>query len=485
MRSRQLYFLAFCILILALQNVWAQNCSDFTITPVGRIASNCTEMTMTMRHDNTGKPFLYVAQKEGGLKIYDVSAITSPQLVKTIPITDLQELHVMNLSQQGNYLYLALGNSFVWNNTQNPGMAIIDVSNPSIATVTAVYKYPGEKGGGGIVKVEGDYAYLGAMVHGLVILDVSDKHNIKYVSEFLPDRNFPVTLSQLSDSIKYNVRGMEVRNGIVYACDDAGGFRIINTVDKLHPIETGRYSNPSVDARPRAYNNLVVSDTIAYVAVDYCGVEVLNVADISNVKLLSWYNPWDCDVASKNNWFNSNGHSNEIEYDANCHRLFLSAGRTDLLVVNAEDPFHLDSCATYGVASDDSATWGVSIYQKQIYISNICAVVPFQSGWTGVRILEYTPCSQDVPQIFAAEDIKVYPNPATQHSSVSIVGAFSGVKSLSVAITNIAGQVINVPYTTIQDRAIDLDLTSVRDGIYLINLSNRENCIVRKIVVQR
>ncbi len=58
----------------------------------------------------------------------------------------------MNLSQYGNYLHLALGNSFT--NPQKAGMAIVDVTNPEAPIVTDYYSVPGSGSGGGIVKVE-------------------------------------------------------------------------------------------------------------------------------------------------------------------------------------------------------------------------------------------------------------------------------------------------------------------------------------------
>src|SRR5262245_19688523 len=91
------------------------------------IASTCTELYMTAKHDQQGKNFLYVAAKEGGLKIYDLS--NNPALKKTIAVSQFDSLEVMNLSQSGNYLYLALGNHF-GSALQNPGMAIVDVSDP-------------------------------------------------------------------------------------------------------------------------------------------------------------------------------------------------------------------------------------------------------------------------------------------------------------------------------------------------------------------
>ncbi len=47
--------------------------------------------------------------------------------------------------------------------------------------------------GSGIVKVEGNYAYLGAMGLGLVILNISDPTNITFVSELALNINYPAS----------------------------------------------------------------------------------------------------------------------------------------------------------------------------------------------------------------------------------------------------------------------------------------------------
>lgn len=93
-------------------------------------------MFLTSRHDNLNRPYLYVAAKEGGLKIFDVSG--TPLLVKTIAITNFSSLHVMNISQNGNYLYLALGNHF-GTAVQSPGFAIIDIANPANSVVKSYW----------------------------------------------------------------------------------------------------------------------------------------------------------------------------------------------------------------------------------------------------------------------------------------------------------------------------------------------------------
>ena len=192
--------LVFALLVFSL-HAYAQNCYDLNFQHKSDIPSTCFNMVMTMLHDQNDRPYLYIANKEGGLKIYDISRLSAPVEVKTIPISLLNNLHVMNLTQSGNYLYLALGNHFT--SSQSPGMAIIDVADPVNAGVTGKWKFSKTDGGGGIVKVLGNYAYLGAMKHGLVILDISNKSDIKLVSQFVPDINYP---DKKPDAKKINAR---------------------------------------------------------------------------------------------------------------------------------------------------------------------------------------------------------------------------------------------------------------------------------------
>ncbi len=354
-----------------------------TITHNYDIAAECKGITMTMQHDNTGKSFLYVASKEAGLKIYNDSA--APALVKHIPVASLNGLHVMSLSQTGNYLYLALGNHF-GKAGQACGFAIIDVTDPAKANVVATWSDSKRKDGAGIVECVGNYLYLGAMAHGLLIFDVTDKKKPALVSSFIPDIKFP---DPKPDPAKYNARGMAIRNDKVYLCYDAGGVRIIDVADKKKPAEIGRWSNPVMNGKPRAYNNIVVDDSLAYVTVDYCGLEVLNISVPSNIRQVSWWNPWKCE-ASAMNWFSSEGHANEIAFDKKNKLLFLSTGRGDLHVVNVAKPAAPVLCANYGGASNELGTWGVSLYGDKIYLSYICAFIPFKSNWTGVKILAYS-----------------------------------------------------------------------------------------------
>jgi hypothetical protein len=348
------------------------------------VASTCSELYMTAKHDLQGKEYLYVAAKEGGLKIYDLS--NNPKLKKTVSLSQLDSLEVMNLTQSGNYLFLALGNHF-GTGLQSPGMAIIDVSDPVNPIVKSIWKDPTKISGAAIVEVDGNYAYLGAMRSGLVIFDISDKTAPVVESVFVPSTTYP---DPNPDLTKFNARGMTVNEDLLYLCYDAGGLRVIDITDKQNPVEVGNYANPAMSGKPRAYNNIVVDDTLAYVAVDYCGMEVLNIKDPANIQLVDWWNPWRCETNALN-WFVSDGHSNEIVFDKLHKLVFMATGKSDMDVVDVHDPKQLATRFEYGGVNNGIGTWGLSIYKDNIYLSYICNALswPFPSNWTGVRILKY------------------------------------------------------------------------------------------------
>lgn len=420
-------------------------------------------MTMTMIHDALDRPYLYVAQKEGGLQIYDISDLDTPAHIANVPITSFGSLDVMSVSQSGGYVYLALGNHFI---TPEPtGMAIVDVNSPLTPMVTDYWIYSGPNGGGGMVQVEGDFAYLGGMTNGLFVFDVSDKNDIDSLSQFMPDLDFP---EPNPDTPKYNLRGMVVKDDIVYSAFDAGGVRIINCTDKASPVETGRYSNPVMNGKPRAYNNLVVDDTLIYVTVDYCGLEVLNISDTGNITQVSWWNPWTCET-SPFNWLVSAGHTNEIVYDPDCQLLFMSTGRSDMYVVDISDPSSPDSCNHYGNTSDSLATWGIARHEDKLFLSYICVpwpYIPFPGIWTGVKTITYQSCPSDVewPEQMT---ITLYPNPA---SSLVVVRV---PMDCDAKLMDMMGREVALPVVR-GPAQVMLDLSGLSEGTYVLTLWSEE-----------
>lgn len=399
----KLRFLQFLFLLQLLSaRLSAQDCSNMNITWQADIASTCKQMVMTMAHDANGKPYLYVANKEAGLKIYNISDPSNPVLKKTISTAAFDSLDLMSLHQQGSYLYLAVGNHF--NDLQSSGLAIVKVDTPDNAWVTSHWKLPSSKGGAGVVHAEGNYAYLGCMGNGLAILDIGNKYQIVQKSLIRPDINYPTASP---NPALYNARGMAVKNQIVYLCYDAGGIRIVNATDPSKPRETSHFSNPVLNGKSRAYNNCILDDSLLYVGVDYCGLEVLNVKDTHNITLHGTWNPYGC---PNSNWFTSPVHVNEIQLNKACQKLFVADGKSDMHVLDVSDPAHPDSCSIYGGAGNNLGTWGVGIWDNQIYLSYVCSIIPFSSNWTGVKILTWTPCANHAETTSRA-DFRMYPNP--------------------------------------------------------------------------
>src|SRR5690242_6037559 len=103
----------FCLLLaLMTSHLRSQSCANTTPTWKSDITAACGQMVMTMIHDAGGRPYLYVANKEAGLRIYDISDLSNPVLKRSLVPLLFDTLDVMSLCQQGNYVYLALGNHF-------------------------------------------------------------------------------------------------------------------------------------------------------------------------------------------------------------------------------------------------------------------------------------------------------------------------------------------------------------------------------------
>jgi hypothetical protein len=339
-------------------------------------------MAVTMIHDASDRPFLYVACKEAGLRVYDVRE--SPRLVRSIPIRALAGLDVMSLSQTGDRLYLALGNH--WGRGGGIGLAVLDVSDPARARVAGVWKDPEGEGGSGAVVARGRTAYLAAMGNGLILLDVAKPARMRVTGRLRPDLAFP---DARPDPKKINARGLALRENLLFLTYDAGGLRVIDVENRARPREIGRYANPAMNGRPRAYNHLVLDGSLAYVTVDYVGLEILDISDPRAIEPVAWWNPWN---PQRNpwRWFSSPGHTNEIAYDAQSRTVLMSAGRSDLVAVDVSDPAHPRQVGGIGEVGDTKATWGLSMYGDLVYLSYIRTLgIPFRANWSGVRIFRY------------------------------------------------------------------------------------------------
>lgn len=474
--------LFFCLLSFLLK-VPAQECENLNVEWKADIPSICGEIVMTMLHDRGGRPYLYIANKEAGLVIYNIEQPANPVFVTDIPQSQMDGLDVMNLSQNGNFLYLAIGNFF--SGTQKAGMAIVDVSDPTQPGLTDIFTLEGSKGGAGIVEAEGDYAYLGAMEDGLIILSIEDKYNIQFVSQFVPDINYP---APNPTSSFYNARGLTVKDDIVYLAYDAGALRIINCVDKNNPRETGRFSNPVLHIPfnlPRAYNNVVLNDTLLYMAVDYCGMEILNIADTSNIQLVGWWNPSGCPNAT---WAGNPFHANELHYEPTSNLLFFSVGKSEMQVLDVSDPANPKECESFGDVDNNIATWGIDVFDEHIFLSYICAlqipfITPFGSNWTGVKVLSYDAMATNVrPELFSEKMITLYPVPTRDILAIESQENFKNIQNLKIEVQDIHGRSYRIPFSIQNGNKIEADVSRLGKHVYFLRMKYGEGSLIRKFL---
>ena len=339
---------------------------------------------MSIATDEPGRPYLYVAQFGAGLVVLDVTAPGErPRKVAQIARPQLGQLDAMYVVRQGRYLYLALGN-FFGAQAARAGLAVVDVTDPRAPRVLSLWISEQPLGGSATVLVDGDNAYLGAMEAGVFILDVADKAAVRLVATILPDIDFPVV--DPTPVGHPNARGTAIHGGSLFVAYDAGGLRVVDVSDRDHPRETARYINPGMSGKQQAYNHVVLDWPYAYVSLDYCGMEVLDVRDTSKIRQVAWWNPWECDSRS-NLWFNSPGHTNQLELDAGGNRVYLSAGDSEVQVLDVSNPARPRLSARFGRPKDGQGTWGLTLGDESVYLSYGTTLIPFRSTWSGIRAL--------------------------------------------------------------------------------------------------
>ncbi len=335
--------------------------------------------------DALNRPLLHVAMKNGGLHILDISSKTMPPHVKAkLGIEAFGNLHVMHLTQRGEYLYVALGEFFNARGA-HAGLAIVHVKNPKQPKVTALWKSEAIHHGAAAIVVDARYAYLGAMTEGVMIFDVSRPDQIERVSIYQPDIHFP---RKNPNKVQHpNARGLFLQGNLLYVAYDAGGLRILDVADKKRPKEIGRYTNKTMAKKQEAFNDVLVDKGLAYLSIDYAGLEIVDIRNPRDIRQVGWWNPWEAH-SLKNLWFNSPGHINQIAIDAKKKLAYLSAGGSELQVVDISDPTRLRLSASYAGSKSKQGVWGLTISPDRVYLAYITAVIPFQGTWAGIKALE-------------------------------------------------------------------------------------------------
>ncbi|MCB0626329.1 MAG: hypothetical protein KDC43_21025 [Saprospiraceae bacterium] len=452
--------------------VRAQQIDTILFEEVGAFEYSWVYSALAGQFDALGRPYLYSANNELGMILYDVEDPSDLFPIDTFPNSLFGNLKVTNLFQEGQYLYLSLGG--FPGAGQDVGLATLDVTDPVSPVILDVWKSSTFSEGVAIVVIEGSYAYLGGMEEGLLILDVSDKENIAFVSHILPDPNWPQPPGPFSVP---NARGMAIRGDLVFVCYDAGGLRVIDVTDKENPQEVSKYINTEMnDITQPAYNNIQLVGDYAYIGVDYCGLEVVDISDPLDIQGVYWYNPWDCTPAI---WSGNDGHVNELVKTPEEDLLFVSAGDTELMAFDLSDPALPKKVGEMAMLEDSAAVWGVRLHENYLVLSFIDnsglwipGLQPFYSDYGGIRIVEwqrFPSAVEETPPTLSS--LSISPNPA---SGISLLDfSLEEAAGVSVCVYNSVGQLQEVGIAGKLSAGVHqwpLDWALYPSGIYLVQL---------------
>ncbi len=201
----------------------------------------------------TDGTYAYVATKNSGLVIVDISDPTDPQPVSYFDSPG----QALDVELVGNYIYIADGNS---------GLMIVDVSDPANPTEEGSVDTPGDAEG---ISISGSYAYIADDASGLRVIDISDPQNPTEVGSIAtPD----------------NAYGVDVSGNYAYVAVNWTGLSSIDISNPASPTLEDTYNTPG-----RAYD-VVVSGNMAYVADHTLGLTVVDITDPAAMDIEGAYN---------------------------------------------------------------------------------------------------------------------------------------------------------------------------------------------------
>lgn len=465
------FLLLFLLCILFKNPVFSQACNSGTIQLESQVQM-LFSVPLGIVADRLNRPYCYVAGKEGGLSVFNIGTIQSPQPVINLPTSFFDSLDVMYLFQDSIYLYVALGN-FFGTTVQKPGLAIVDVSIPSNPQLLDLWKWTTVTKGASTVMIHDNYAYLGAMNQGVFILNIANKSNITLESNYIPDPDWPVVNPNVIQ--EPNARGMAYRNDTLYLCYDAGGLRIIDVINKTSPMEIGHYLNPGALNKQQAFNHIILHGGLAYIAEDYCGLEVVDISNINNIIQTGWWNPWGCELPTTN-WNGCNGHTNQLVYDSVLQVVYMSTGDSELRLVDVTNPSLPDSCNGFGPVGNSKACWGMDVYGPTIYITYINAFVPYFSNWSGFKALSWPLISEIKESDFQDLAFEISPNPATSYISLRFLSGIT--TTYEICFFNQYGQLIKSIW---RNKDIEkISITDLTSGLYFIRIRKDTSFLTQK-----
>ncbi|MCB0781453.1 MAG: hypothetical protein KDC03_18340, partial [Flavobacteriales bacterium] len=129
-----------------------------TLTELGRyqhpyvvFPDSFSAPVLSSRIDRLGRPYVYLACRDSGLFVWDITVPTQPVVVRRMHPSAFGGLKVMNLEQVDTLLYLALGEL----DNAPAALAVLNVADPADPQVLDQYTHTAFSSGSAVVKVQG------------------------------------------------------------------------------------------------------------------------------------------------------------------------------------------------------------------------------------------------------------------------------------------------------------------------------------------
>lgn len=466
--------------VLAALSITSTACAQIdtvSLLEVGRyqhpyVIGSISSSTYSCRIDRLNRPYVYMACWNLGLVTLDITDPSQPVPVDTLTQAELGGLNAMNVEQRGTTLYLPLGGFN--DDNQGTGFATVDASDPQ--NLNVLDRWDGGEDfttGAAIVVLDEDVAYLGGMEEGIASFDISDPASIEPLGTFLPDVTWPGLVAYPP-----NARGMAVKDDVLYLCFDAGALRAIDVSDPSSMSQLGQYLNPQQPAlTPCAYNNVVIKGHHAFITTDFCGFEVVDISDPTDMQQVNWTNPWNCLGGS---WFGSDGHTNEAVLAMNDSLLFLSGGDSELLIYDVTEPAIPQLVGGHILPNDTAAAWGVDVHgglAASCLLNNSFIFFPpqpYYSYFGGLLLFEWAPeFTTGLAGVAGHGDaLRIWPNPADDEVFLEVDEARKG--PLRVVITDMRGRMMDERMVQAYGPSVRLSMADLVPGAYVVRIAGTD-----------
>lgn len=358
---------------------------------------------------------IVVGTNNGYLDVYDLSNISSPQLVKSI--SEPYGFRWRSGLVDGNYLYTAADRP-----DGSRGLHIFDITDPANPAEVGSYS-TGSIGAYAPVSKVGNYIYMPTKQTGVVILDVSNVASPALVATVdTPGIAYNVVVSgnygyvsdgvagglQIFDINTHAITGSYDTPGEAFDVDLYDNYAYVVDSSSIQIINITNPANPTIAKEVKSYifgdyrgvaaaenyayiahsNGLVVYDITnpyspsvvggVYLSAAAFGVAISGnyayVADgADGLKIIDISNPANCTVIGS---LDTSGTANKVVVSGNY--AYVADGASGMQIINVSDPSNPTSTATIATAN---YAWGVDLYGHYILLAE---------GTAGFRIIDIT-----------------------------------------------------------------------------------------------